>query len=138
MFEVCNILRAVCNKASLLQREGAARSDAERERRARGDWEARARGAEQDAAQLAGKLHAAQREIARTIASVNLSSHGYLPRWRRQNGGKNRESDRALLGVQRVHWFLINDTGMDEEFVKKKSSEKRVCDAFKEKEEVDM
>ncbi|CAK1582246.1 unnamed protein product [Parnassius mnemosyne] len=55
----------VCNKASLFQREGAARSDAERERRARGDWEARARGAEEDAARLAGKLHAAQREIAR-------------------------------------------------------------------------
>ncbi|KPJ00122.1 hypothetical protein RR46_02909 [Papilio xuthus] len=49
----------------MVQREGAARSDAERERRARGDWEARARGAEEDAARLAGKLHAAQREIAR-------------------------------------------------------------------------
>ncbi|CAK1582245.1 unnamed protein product [Parnassius mnemosyne] len=49
----------------LIKREGAARSDAERERRARGDWEARARGAEEDAARLAGKLHAAQREIAR-------------------------------------------------------------------------
>lgn len=48
-----------------LQREGAARSDAERERRARGDWEARARVAEADAARLAAKLHAAQREITR-------------------------------------------------------------------------
>ncbi|CAG4907536.1 unnamed protein product [Colias eurytheme] len=46
-------------------REGAARNDAERERRARGDWEARARAAEADAARLAGKLHAAQREIVR-------------------------------------------------------------------------
>ncbi|CAD0196509.1 unnamed protein product [Chrysodeixis includens] len=45
------------------KREGAARSDAERERRARGDWEARARAAEADAARLAAKLHAAQREI---------------------------------------------------------------------------
>ncbi|KAI8435310.1 hypothetical protein MSG28_003640 [Choristoneura fumiferana] len=51
----------------LLQREGAARSDAERERRARGDWEARARAAETDAARLAAKLHAAQREISRFI-----------------------------------------------------------------------
>ncbi|CAH0747974.1 unnamed protein product [Diatraea saccharalis] len=49
----------------LIKREGAARSDAERERRARGDWEARARAAEADAARLAGKLHAAQREISR-------------------------------------------------------------------------
>lgn len=60
----------VCLKAndlfySCLQREGAARSDAERERRARGDWEARARVAEADAARLAAKLHAAQREITR-------------------------------------------------------------------------
>ncbi|CAK1552604.1 unnamed protein product [Leptosia nina] len=46
-------------------REGAARNDAERERRARGDWEARARAAEADVARLAGKLHAAQREIVR-------------------------------------------------------------------------
>lgn len=51
----------------LLQREGAARSDAERERRARGDWEARARAAEADAARLAAKLHAAQREITRSV-----------------------------------------------------------------------
>ncbi|OWR45212.1 hypothetical protein KGM_200159 [Danaus plexippus plexippus] len=46
-------------------REGAARNDADRERRARGDWEARARAAEADATRLTGKLHAAQREIAR-------------------------------------------------------------------------
>ncbi|RVE54999.1 hypothetical protein evm_000366 [Chilo suppressalis] len=54
----------------LIKREGAARSDAERERRARGDWEARARAAEADAARLAGKLHAAQREIARMEETV--------------------------------------------------------------------
>ncbi|CAH3888266.1 unnamed protein product [Pieris brassicae] len=48
-------------------REGAARNDAERERRARGDWEARARAAEADVARLAGKLHAAQREIVRLV-----------------------------------------------------------------------
>ncbi|XP_041977789.1 uncharacterized protein LOC121732073 isoform X2 [Aricia agestis] len=54
----------------LIKREGAARNDAERERRARGDWEARARAAETDAARLAGKLHAAQREIARMEDTV--------------------------------------------------------------------
>ncbi|XP_052737679.1 uncharacterized protein LOC112047515 isoform X2 [Bicyclus anynana] len=54
----------------LIKREGAARNDAERERRARGDWEARARAAEADAARLAGKLHAAQREIARMEDTV--------------------------------------------------------------------
>ncbi|KAJ0180306.1 hypothetical protein K1T71_003710 [Dendrolimus kikuchii] len=54
----------------LIKREGAARSDAERERRARGDWEARARAAEADAARLAGKLHAAQREITRMEETV--------------------------------------------------------------------
>lgn len=51
----------------MFQREGAARNDAERERRARGDWEARARAAEADVARLAGKLHAAQREIVRSV-----------------------------------------------------------------------
>ncbi|XP_059061785.1 uncharacterized protein LOC131854668 isoform X3 [Achroia grisella] len=54
----------------LIKREGAARSDAERERRARGDWEARARAAEADAARLASKLHAAQREIVRMEDTV--------------------------------------------------------------------
>ncbi|XP_049695161.2 uncharacterized protein LOC110372723 isoform X3 [Helicoverpa armigera] len=54
----------------LIKREGAARSDAERERRARGDWEARARVAEADAARLAAKLHAAQREITRMEETV--------------------------------------------------------------------
>ncbi|XP_012548954.1 uncharacterized protein LOC101740438 isoform X3 [Bombyx mori] len=54
----------------LIKREGAARNDAERERRARGDWEARARAAEADAAKLAGKLHAAQREITRMEETV--------------------------------------------------------------------
>ncbi|XP_045491479.1 uncharacterized protein LOC123691227 isoform X1 [Colias croceus] len=54
----------------LIKREGAARNDAERERRARGDWEARARAAEADAARLAGKLHAAQREIVRMEETV--------------------------------------------------------------------
>ncbi|XP_063377787.1 uncharacterized protein LOC134664971 isoform X1 [Cydia fagiglandana] len=54
----------------LIKREGAARSDAERERRARSDWEARARAAEADAARLAGKLHAAQREISRMEETV--------------------------------------------------------------------
>ncbi|XP_050344909.1 uncharacterized protein LOC126769937 isoform X3 [Nymphalis io] len=54
----------------LIKREGAARNDAERERRARGDWEARARAAEADASRLAGKLHAAQREIARMEDTV--------------------------------------------------------------------
>ncbi|XP_075969183.1 uncharacterized protein LOC142972194 isoform X3 [Anticarsia gemmatalis] len=54
----------------LIKREGAARSDAERERRARGDWEARARAAEADATRLAAKLHAAQREITRMEETV--------------------------------------------------------------------
>lgn len=51
-------------------REGAARSDAERERRARAEWEAQARAAEADAARLAAKLHAAQREITRMEETV--------------------------------------------------------------------
>ncbi|XP_045515508.1 uncharacterized protein LOC123708709 isoform X2 [Pieris brassicae] len=54
----------------IIKREGAARNDAERERRARGDWEARARAAEADVARLAGKLHAAQREIVRMEETV--------------------------------------------------------------------
>ncbi|XP_061383388.1 uncharacterized protein LOC116767620 isoform X4 [Danaus plexippus] len=54
----------------LIKREGAARNDADRERRARGDWEARARAAEADATRLTGKLHAAQREIARMEDTV--------------------------------------------------------------------
>lgn len=69
------------SKLACPQREGAARSDAERERRARGDWESRTRAAEADAARLAGKLHAAQREIARYEHSfifmflINYSSY---------------------------------------------------------------
>ncbi|XP_048479443.1 uncharacterized protein LOC105390148 isoform X3 [Plutella xylostella] len=53
-----------------IKREGAARNDAERERRARGDWEARARAAEAEAGRLGGKLHAAQREITRMEETV--------------------------------------------------------------------
>lgn len=64
----------------MFQREGAARNDAERERRARSDWEARARAAEADAARLAGKLHAAQREITRYMRNTILFILNYNPR----------------------------------------------------------
>ncbi|KAL4714057.1 hypothetical protein ACJJTC_008411 [Scirpophaga incertulas] len=63
-------------------REGAARSDAERERRTRGDWEARARAAEADAARLAGKLHAAQREISsETKEDLFFSANVDIDKW---------------------------------------------------------